>query len=129
MKKKKREEDHHNTTTYNARVTTSFMVKSWPLGDCNVSIITNSRLSRRFAFNAKFCASIVFLVYQSEKIGSNPFYQIYLIDLFTGETNLVSSKVGKATCAWIHPDNKRILFASTYLDPLSKQKQKLQTCS
>ena len=31
------------------------------------SIATNSRLSRRFAFNAKFCASIVFVAYQSEQ--------------------------------------------------------------
>jgi len=63
------------------------------------------------------------LIFQSEREPDNPFYQIYLMDLETGDTELVSSGIGKTTCAWIHPDNERLLFASTHLDPNATAKQ------
>ncbi len=65
------------------------------------------------------------LVFQSEREADNPFYQIYLMDLETGDTERVSPGVGKTTCAWLHPDGRRLLFASTHLDPeaLAKQEQ------
>ena len=56
------------------------------------------------------------LVYQSENHPGNPFYQIYLLDLKTGESKIVSSGIGKTTCAWIHPNEQEILFSSTHLD-------------
>ena len=31
---------------------------------------------------------------------------------------------GKTTCAWIHPDGKKVLFASTQDDPAAAQEQK-----
>jgi hypothetical protein len=34
--------------------------------------------------------------------------------------------MGKTTCAWIHPDGKRILFASTHTDPKSKELQEAE---
>ena len=64
------------------------------------------------------------IVYQSENSSDNPFYQIYLLDLLTGENDIVTSGTGKTTCAWIHPDEKTILFSSTHLDPLAQEKQK-----
>lgn len=64
------------------------------------------------------------LVYQSENYVGNPFYQIYLLDLRSGENKIVSSGIGKTTCAWIHPDEKRILFSSTHLDSSASRKQK-----
>jgi Tol biopolymer transport system component len=63
------------------------------------------------------------LVYQSENHANNPFYQIYLLDLKSGENKIVSSGIGKTTCAWIHPDEKRVLFSSTHLDANATQKQ------
>jgi len=65
------------------------------------------------------------LIFQSEREADNPFYQIYLMDLETGDTERVSPGMGKTTCAWVHPDHKRFLFASTHLDPeaLGKQEQ------
>lgn len=63
------------------------------------------------------------LVFQSERQDDNPFYQIYLMDLETGDTERVSPGVGKTTCAWIHPDGRQILFSSTHLDPQARQKQ------
>ena len=43
------------------------------------------------------------LIYQSERLPENPFYQIYALDLVTGETDLVSTGSGKTTCSWLHP--------------------------
>ena len=70
-----------------------------------------------------FSADGTQLVFQSERQDDNPFYQIYLMDLETGDTERVSPGVGKTTCAWIHPDGQKILFSSTHLDPKAKQKQ------
>ncbi|MGI9452562.1 MAG: TolB family protein, partial [Geminicoccaceae bacterium] len=63
------------------------------------------------------------LIFQSEREPDNPFYQIYLMDLETGDTERLSTGVGKTTCAWVHPDNSKIMFASTHLDPEASAKQ------
>jgi Tol biopolymer transport system component len=63
------------------------------------------------------------LVFQSEREPGNPFYQIYLMDLTTGDTTRVSTGVGKTTCSFINPETGDILFASTHHDPTSKQQQ------
>ena len=64
------------------------------------------------------------MVFQSERDPANPFYQIYVMDLETGDVEKVSPGHGKTTCAWIHPDGKKVLFASTQDDPKAKRKQK-----
>lgn len=63
------------------------------------------------------------LIFQSEREPDNPFYQIYMMDLETGDTERLSTGLGKTTCAWVHPDNNKIMFASTHLDPEAKTKQ------
>ena len=63
------------------------------------------------------------LIYQSENHTGNPFYQIYLLDLRSGENKIVSTGVGKTTCAWIHPNEKHVLFSSTHLDVNATVKQ------
>ena len=63
------------------------------------------------------------LVFQSEREAGNPFYQIYQLDLLTGGTRRISTGLGKTTCAWLHPDGKRVLFASTHLDKDARAKQ------
>src|SRR5687767_8429998 len=63
------------------------------------------------------------LVFQSEREPGNPFYQIYLMDLASGDTTRVSPGHGKTTCAFIHPQTRDVLFASTHHDPRSKQFQ------
>jgi Tol biopolymer transport system component len=67
------------------------------------------------------------MVFQSEREPDNPFYQIYLMDLTTGDTRRVSTGSGKTTCAWIHPAGDRVLYASTHEDPeaLAKQREEL----
>lgn len=63
------------------------------------------------------------MVFQSERDPANPFYQIYLTDLETGDLRRVSPGYGKTTCAWIHPDGDRVLFAGTMDDPNARAKQ------
>src|SRR5438105_5918509 len=63
------------------------------------------------------------LVFQSEREPGNPFYQIYVLDLSSGETNRISPGLGKTTCAFFRPRSNEIMFASTHADPKSKQLQ------
>jgi Tol biopolymer transport system component len=63
------------------------------------------------------------LVFQSEREPGNPFYQIYLMDMTTGDVSRVSPGLGKTTCSFIHPQTGDVLFASTHHDPRSKQLQ------
>ncbi len=63
------------------------------------------------------------LVFQSEREPGNPFYQIYILDFATGETKRISPGYGKTTCAFFRPNSTELEFASTHLDPKSKQYQ------
>jgi Tol biopolymer transport system component len=63
------------------------------------------------------------LVFQSEREPENPFYQIYVLDLSSGDTKRISTGVGKTTCAFFRPGTDEIEFASTHADPKSKQYQ------
>lgn len=75
-----------------------------------------------------FSADGRYLVFQSERQPGNPFYQIYRLDLVSGQVERLSPGVGKATCAWLHPRGDRVLFASTHEDPqaASRQKEELE---
>ncbi len=66
------------------------------------------------------------MVFQSERYEDNPFFQIYLTNLDSGKTELVSPGIGKTTCAWIHPDGNRVLYASTQDDPDALQEQQAE---
>ncbi len=63
-----------------------------------------------------------YLIFQSEREAGNPFYQIYLMNVKTGETNRVSPGQGKTTCSWVHPTQNKVMFASTHEDPDLKTK-------
>jgi len=73
------------------------------------------------------------LIFQSEREAGNPFYQIYLLDLLSGESARVSPGQGKTTCAFFQPgtpgsasSGSRVLFASTHHDPEAAAKQKAE---
>jgi Tol biopolymer transport system component len=66
------------------------------------------------------------MVFQSERLEANPFFQIYVLDFETGDVSPVSPGHGKTTCAWIHSDEKTVLFASTQDDPEAVAKQKTE---
>ena len=63
------------------------------------------------------------LVFQSERHTDNPFYQIYILNLTTGETQRISPGYGKTTCAFFRPGTDDILFSSTHHDPRWKEQQ------
>lgn len=64
-----------------------------------------------------------YLIFQSERIDENPFYQIYTLDLEEGDVELVSPGYGKTTCAYFEwGGGDRVLYASSHEDPLAKQK-------
>ncbi len=66
------------------------------------------------------------MIFQSEREPGNPFYQMYLLDLETGDVERLSPGIGKTTCGWLHPDGRRALFASTQLDPEAEAKMQAE---
>ncbi|MBK1670133.1 hypothetical protein CKO28_19030 [Rhodovibrio sodomensis] len=66
------------------------------------------------------------MIFQSERTQGNPFFQIYLFDLETGDVERLSTGVGKTTCGWLHPDGERALFATTQFDPTAEQKMQAE---
>ncbi len=66
------------------------------------------------------------LIFQSERDPDNPFYQIFLLDLETGDNHRVSPGLGKTTCAFFRPGSDEVLFASTHLDPQARAKQRAE---
>jgi Tol biopolymer transport system component len=66
------------------------------------------------------------LIFQSEREADNPFYQIYTLDLTSGDTRRVSPGIGKTTCGFFRPGKDEVLFASTHQDPKAREKQKAE---
>ncbi|MGF1619951.1 MAG: M28 family peptidase [Rhodomicrobiaceae bacterium] len=66
------------------------------------------------------------MIFQSERSDENPFYQMYVLDLETGDIERISPGIGKTTCGWLHPDGDRALFASTQFDPEAEAKMKAE---
>ncbi len=65
-------------------------------------------------------------VFQAEREKDNPFYQIYVLSLESGDVHRVSPGTGKTTCAFFDPRNDRVIFASTHLDKDAVAKQKME---
>jgi Tol biopolymer transport system component len=63
------------------------------------------------------------LIFQSERMSDNPFFQIYTLNLETGDVHRVSDGTGKTTCAFFRPGSDEVLYASTHLDPQAQAKQ------
>jgi Tol biopolymer transport system component len=88
--------------------------------------------TRRLTFEGRragegyWSADDLYMVLQSERIEGNPFYQIFRLDLQSGESDLISTGVGKTTCAFFSPDGTDILFASSHLDPQAEEKQRAE---
>lgn len=61
------------------------------------------------------------MIFQSERSETNPFYQMYVLDLEKGKTTRLSPGYGQTTCGWIHPKLNKAIWSSTHLDPKWKQ--------
>lgn len=66
------------------------------------------------------------MIFQSEREDGNPFYQMYTLDMETGDVARISTGVGKTTCGWLHPDGRRALFASTHYDAEAEAKMQAE---
>lgn len=71
-----------------------------------------------------FSADGTKMILQSERHHGNPFYQMYILDLKSGNIDRISPGQGKTTCGWIHPNLKKAMWSSTHLDPEWEKKQK-----
>lgn len=63
------------------------------------------------------------VIFQSEREVDNPFYQIYILDLLTGDSHRVSPGLGKTTCAFFRSGSDEVLYASTHHDVFAQAKQ------
>ncbi len=95
--------------------------------DAYAQLLTNTRqltFEGRRAGEGYFAPDGNALIFQSEREPGNPFFQIYYLDLTTGETHRVSPGIGKTTCAFFRPGTNRVLFSSTHLDPEAESRQR-----
>lgn len=87
----------------------------------NIRPLTTSDLFAR-AGEGYFAPDGRSIIFQGEEKGSeNPFYQIFTLDLASGKPVRVSPGVGRTTCSFFRPDGKKILFASSHLDPNARK--------
>jgi len=66
------------------------------------------------------------MVFQSEREPGNPFFQIYMLDMESGDTRRISTGTGKTTCAFFRGKTGQIVFASSHDDPRSEEYQKAE---
>lgn len=104
-------------------VTTTDAAKATGLEEMFITNVRQITFDGLRAGEGYFSADGRSMVFQSERDPANPFYQIFHMDLDTGDLMQVSPGTGKTTCAWIHPDGDKVLFASTHHDAEAKKKQ------
>lgn len=63
------------------------------------------------------------MIFQSDRDTTNPFYQMYIMNLKNGKTNRVSTGSGMTTCGWIHPSMTKAMWSSSHEDPLFEKKK------
>lgn len=81
----------------------------------NVRALTNASMGIRRAGEAYFSADGKRVCFQAYPDGKDA-YQIYVINVDGTGLKMVSTGQGATTCAYFHPDGKRMLFASNHLD-------------
>ncbi len=104
----------------------SLLIFSWSANVSALGFITDdhqlSSSKEKRVGEAYYRADQQWMVYQAEVADDNPFYQIYLKNVASGNTHRVSPGIGKTTCSWVHPSQEKVLFSSTHLDPDAKNK-------
>jgi Tol biopolymer transport system component len=72
-----------------------------------------------------FSPDMQHIIFQAEeKDTGNPFYQIFVMELATGYFRRISPGVGRTTCSYFAPDRKKVIFASSHLDPKARDHQR-----
>ena len=79
----------------------------------NVEQVTSGYVRAGEGYFSPDARSIVF-----QAVPSNyPFYQIFVQAMPAGEPRRISPGRGRTTCSYFSPDGKRLIFASSHLDP------------
>ncbi len=104
--------------------TVLFLGLSWPpassvaqsLADTRETRLANVRQLTYEGENAEAYWSFdgTRLVFQSRPPGRDECDQIYILDPATGQRQLVSTGLGRTTCAYFYPSGGRILYSSTH---------------
>ncbi len=89
----------------------------------NIRQLTCSEMGFSKAGEAYFSPDDTSILFQAVLNGQEE-YQIYRMDLTAGVPCLVSTGKGNCTCAFFHPDGKKIIFASSHSDPNPIKKEK-----
>ncbi len=82
----------------------------------NIVQLTSRDMGFLNAGEAYFSPDEQSIIFQATPLGEDA-YQIYTMDLATRVTRMVSTGRGACTCAAFHPNGKKIIFASSHLDP------------
>lgn len=82
----------------------------------NIVQLTNEGMGFIKAGEAYFSPDASSIIFQAVPNGQTE-YQIYTLDLKTKTLKMVSTGKGACTCAYYRPDGKKIIFASSHLDP------------
>ena len=86
----------------------------------NVQQVTFESMGFSKAGEAYFSPDGKAIIFQAvpkkEGLGEND-YQIYTLELGSKSPRMVSTGKGACTCAFYRPDGKKIVFASSHLDP------------
>ncbi len=120
-----RQDNQHPHTTSAATAMQSSAPETWH----EAQLVRNIRqltFAGRRAGEGYFSPDGWQLIFQSERESDNPFFQIYVMNRLTGQTHRVSPGIGKTTCAWFHPSQDTVLFASTHEDPDAERKQQAE---
>ena len=119
------QDDQHPHTTAGVTAAQSAVPEAWR----EAQLVRNIRqltFAGKRAGEGYFSPDGSQLIFQSEREPDNPFFQIYVMNRLTGQTRRVSPGVGKTTCAWFHPSQDKVLFASTHEDPDVEKKQQAE---
>lgn len=82
----------------------------------NVTQLTDASMGLGKAGEAYFSPDGKNIIFQATPAGQ-PDYQIYTMNLSTHTPKMVSTGKGACTCAFFHPKARKIMFASSHLDP------------
>jgi Tol biopolymer transport system component len=86
----------------------------------NVQQVTFETMGFSKAGEAYFSPDAKSIIFQAvpkkEGLGEND-YQIYTLELGSKSPRMISTGKGACTCAFYRPDGKKIVFASSHLDP------------
>jgi len=82
----------------------------------NIEQLTFDEMDFFNAGEAYFSPDAKTVIFQATPKGKDE-YQIYTMDLATRKTKMVSTGRGACTCAYFHPSGRKIIFASSHLDP------------